>query len=326
MNSSSELSQLGPTRKFNLSLGVRLTGVTRAIALIAWVSITLVSLLSFVLSVYSLNVWDRVPAAQASHYFTGMTPEGVQSHANYQDVILHAGLSLAGYALIFTSARILGGLALFILGFLMIRRYSDRLMAVLMAILLSVFAAAGIWNNPLFTWAVGIAPWMKFPAELLAWLLWCGVVVIYAFPDGQVKPRWMFWLAVLVVPIGFLIAFDLNIFLNPSSWPSPLDLLPNILFIGGAFFAIIYRYVRSVDPGQKRRLKWFVLGLSLLLVAYFVDFFISDVYPLSGNLLIQGYQAGMNYVLTYEPIWYALEAFFAIGLGISVFHQKLLED
>ena len=49
---------------------------------------------------------------------------------------LHAGLSLAGYGLIFTSARILGSLALFILGFLMIRRYSDRLMAVLMAILI----------------------------------------------------------------------------------------------------------------------------------------------------------------------------------------------
>jgi len=278
------------------------------------------------LSVYSANVWDRVSADQTTRYFPDSSPEDVQSHADFQAVVLQAGLSLSGYALIFTSARILGGLALFLLGFLLIRRHSDRLMAVLMAVLLSIFAAAGTWNTPLFSWGAVIAPWMKFPAVFLSWLLWCGVIVMYAFPDGRFKPRWMFWLAVLVIPLSFLMAYNIRIFLNPGTWPSPFDLLPNILFIGGGLFAVLYRYGHIADLEQKRRIRLYVLGLSLLVVVYFIDFFISDIYPLSGNLLFQGYRAGMNYALVYEPIWYALEVFFAVGLGISIFRRKLLEE
>jgi hypothetical protein len=45
-----------------------------------------------------------------------------------------------------------------VVGFLLIRRYNEYLMAVLMAILLSVFAAAGIWNNTLFGSAVSLLP------------------------------------------------------------------------------------------------------------------------------------------------------------------------
>jgi hypothetical protein len=326
MKIQSDVSQPGLAGGLLPSFGLRLAGGARKIVLIIWGLITILSLLSFTLGVFGLNVWDRVPAAQAPHYFPEMTPQDVQSHADYQNVVLQSGMSLAGYALIFSSVRILGGLAMFLAGFLLILRYSDRLPAVLMAFLLSVFAAAGIWGNPLFNWAVSLAPWMKFPASLLAWLLWCGVIVIYTFPDGKFKPRGLFWMAILVIPISLIFAFKINIFLNPDNWPSPFDLLPNILFIGGALFSILYRHGRSSDPAKNRRLGWYVLSLSLLITVYFVDFFINNVYPLGGNLLIQGYQAGMKYALIYEPVWYALEVFFAVSLTISVFRNKLLEN
>jgi hypothetical protein len=196
----SELSQphLGsrPNPAFNLCL----EGTVRAIAISAWVIITLLSLLSLALSVYSVNLWDRFPASKAPVYFQNMTSQDVQSHTDYQNAVLQSGLSLSGYAYIFTAARILGGLALLLVGFLLLWRYNDNLMAVLMAVFLS--AAAGIWDNTLIGWGVALAPWMAYPASLLAWLLWCGVIVLYTFRTGDLRRAgrsgWQYWLSLFL--------------------------------------------------------------------------------------------------------------------------------
>jgi hypothetical protein len=327
MNISNDFSQSGLKGEDKTAFGLRLTGAWQKAGIIVWGVVTLLSLLSFSISIYSLNVWDRVPADQQTRYFPDLTTQEVQSHADYQNIVIQTGFSLSGYASIFTIARILGGLSLFLIGFLLIRRYNNRLMAVMMALLLSVFAAAGIWGNPLFSMAVAISPWMLIPAGLLGWALWCGLVIVYIFPDGRFTPRWTLWLAVLLVPLTFFLAFSINIFLNPDNWPDPMSLLPNVLFIGGGLVALLYRYWRTLDSDKKRRMRAYVTGLTLLMLVYFIDFFINEIYyRLAGHPLIQGYQAGMGYALIYEPVWYVLEIGFAVGLAISVFRNKILED
>lgn len=306
----------------------RLAGLSQKLTLAAWGVITLLGLFSFALSTYTLNVWDRVPAADPQYLrlFPDMTASDIQYHAEYQNVVLQAGLSLAGYALIFTVARLIGSLAVFFVGFLIIRRHGDRLMAIGIAILLSVFGAAGPWGNPLWVWAAAVAPWIKYPVALLGWLLWCGVIVLYTFPDGRFTPRWTLWLAVLVVPLSFFLAFDLNIFLNPGHWPDPLPLLPNILFIGGGLVAVVYRYWRLADAGRRWQMRGYLLGLLPILALYFADFFINEIYPsLAGQPLIQGNGAGMTYALVEEPLWYACLVVFAVGLASAVFRHNFLE-
>lgn len=200
-------------------------------------------------------------------------------------------------------------------------------MAALMAISLSLFVAAGVWGNPLFAWAVALVPWMYYPSQLLGWLLWCGAIVIYTFPDGKFTPRWTVWLAVLLVPIAFLIAFGVDIFLNPDNWPALFYILPDIFFIGGALFAVVYRYVHMVDSVQKQALRWYTIGLSLLAGIYFVNLFVTDIYYLlAGQPLFSGNSATLKYVLLNEPIWFACETFFAIGLALSIFRDNLLRD
>ena len=306
--------------------GLRLSGTLQKIAVLLWGVLTILSLISLAFSIYSLNLWDRIPAAETSRYFSDITPEFVQLHADWQSTVLETGLSLSGYALIFTISRLIGGASLFIVGFMLIRRYSDHLMAVLMAIVLSLFAAAGIWNNPLFGWGVELAPWLNYPVQLLAWLTWCGAIVIYTFPDGRFMPRWTRWLAVLLVPLTFLMAFDIDIFLNPNNWPAPFYLLPNILFIGGALVSVIYRYQNTLDVKQKRSMRPYVWGISLLIVLYFIYLFMMNIYPLlTGRALFESNEALLNYVLLSEPTWFAFETFFAIGLGLSVFRDNLIE-
>ena len=304
----------------------RLAGISRIIAIVLWGLVTLTSLLSLSLSIYRLNLWDRIPAAESTRFFPDLTAEGVQFHADWQNTVLQTGLSLSGYALIFTLARIIGGISLFVVGFMLIRHYSNRLMAVLMATVLSVFAAAGIWGNPLFGWGAAFAPWLGYPVQVLGWLLWCAAIVIYTFPDGKFTPRWTLWLAILLVPLTFIMAFDIDIFLNPGNWPGPLYLLPNILFIGGGLFAVLYRYRHTVDFEQKQAMRWYVWGISSLVVLYFINLLITDVYYLiAGQSLFQSTSAGLTYVLINEPLWFACETFFAVGLALSIFRYKLLE-
>jgi hypothetical protein len=322
-------SNIGTLRsdvKKELSTSPRLSGFSHKVAIVLWSLVTLTSLLSLYFSVYRLNLWDRIPAGEAIRYFPDMTAEDIQAHADWQNTILATGLSLSGYASIFSLARLIGGLSLLVVPFLLIRRYSHYLMAVLMATALSVFAAAGIWNNTLLGWGVPFAAWLGFPVQVLGWLLWCTAIVIYTFPDGRFTPRWTLWLAIVLVPLTFLMAFDIDIFLNPGNWPGPLYLLPNILFIGGGLFAVLYRYRRTVDPERRQAMRAYVWGISPLVILYFINLLLTDVYYLiAGHSLFQSNSTILTYILLNEPLWYACETFFAVSLAYSVFRERLLE-
>jgi hypothetical protein len=209
---------------------------------------------------------------------------------------------------------------------MLMRRYSDQLMAVLMAITLSMFAAAGIWNNTLFAWGVALAHWLDYPVQLLGWLTWCAAIVIYVFPDGKFMPRWTGWLAALLVPITFVMSFNIDIFLNPNNWDAPVYFLDNILFIGGALVSVLYRFRNTPDVEQRQALRGYVWGIALLIGLYFIYYFMIDIYPwLTGHALFESKAAILKYVLTSEPIWFAFETIFAIGLARSVFRDKLIE-
>lgn len=322
----SNIGSLQSGIKEELATSPRLSGISQKIAIVLWGLVTLTGLLSLSFSIYGLNLWDRIPATETIRYFPDMTPEGLQAHAVWQNIILETGISLSGYASIFSLARIIAGLSLFVVAFMLILRYSNHLMAVLMATVLSVFAAAGIWNNTLFGWAVPFAPWLSYPIQVLGWLLWCAAIVIYTFPDGRFVPRWTLWLAILLVPLAFIMAFDIDIFLNPGNWPGLLYLSPNIVFVGGGLYSVIYRYHHTRNLEQKQAMRGYVWGISLLIIVYFINLLVTDAYYLTaGQSLFQSNSAALTYVLINEPIWFACETFFASSLAYSVFRKRLLE-
>jgi heme O synthase-like polyprenyltransferase len=76
----------------------------------------------------------------------------------------------------------------------------------------------------------------------------------------------------------FTMAFNIEIFLNPNTWPAPFYLVPNILFIGGALFSVIYRYRHITEPRQKQAMRWYVFSLVLLTTLYFVNLSLTDIY------------------------------------------------
>jgi len=77
-------SNIGSLRsgiKEESATGPRLSGISQTIAIVLWGLVTLTSLLSLSFSAYSLNLWDRIPAAETIRYFPDMTPEGTLSNS-----------------------------------------------------------------------------------------------------------------------------------------------------------------------------------------------------------------------------------------------------
>lgn len=119
--------------------------------------------------------------------------------------------------------------------------------------------------------------------------------------------------------------FDLPVFLNPGTWAEAPALLPNLIFIGAAFFSILYRWARA-EPAQRGRLRKFVLGGSLLMILYFSMYLFDDVYPtLSGQTPLATMQAVVIYVLVSEPLWFVAELIFAIASSQAILRDGLLE-
>ncbi len=326
MNTLTDVSQSGPQESTTLLLRPRLSGVWQKVAITAWTVLFLLSLLSCVLSIASLNTWDRIPAVDQPLYFPEVTQEVIGLRTLFQNAVIGLGFTLPAFAYLLSTFRVIGSLALFILSIMIVRRYSHLLMAVLFATLLAVMGASGMWNNTLFAWATALAPWMNVPTQVLGALLWFGVIMLYAFPDGRFTPRWTIGLAVLLVPLAISLVFDLNFFMNPGTWPDPLPLLPNLIFIGVAFFSVIYRYTHTADPLRKKRLKGFVSGAALLMALYFILFLMNDVYStLTGQVLIQETRGVVIYTLISEPLWFVLELVFSLGVVRSIFRDRLFE-
>jgi hypothetical protein len=305
--------------------GPRLAGVWFWVAVTAWAVILLMSLVSAANSISNLYIWDSVPAGELKGYFHFVEPEVITSRTEFQNEVMALGFSLGGFASLLTAFRVIGSLSAFILSALLVWRYPRHLMAVLFACLLAVMGAAGIWQNTLFGWAPARAPWLEVPVQVLNLLLWFGLIFLYTFPDGRFKPRWTIALVILLIPIVLSMIFDLPIFLNPGTWPDPLPLLPNLVFIGVAFFSVLYRYL-TADPARKAQLKGFVVGVSLLMTLYFIQFFLIDVYgAVTGESPFATLRALLIYILISEPLWFALEVFFVIRTAQSILRDRLLE-
>lgn len=306
--------------------GPRLAGVWRMLGMGLWAVLFLLCLSAAVMSIAYSDLWFRTPYAELQRLDPAIPSAYIMETVQpFQEAILDLGLSLDLYARYFTSLRILAGLPFFLLSILIVRRRSDRLMAVLFAILLALLGAAGTLFNPLWGWIPDGYPWHPLLNSLLNTLLFFGVIILYTFPDGRFVPRWTRWLALLLVPYALLANFapDTSA-LNPSSWFGPLAFLPQLTFILCGVFAFIYRYKRHADAVQKQQIKWVTFGISLIILNWLVDNAVWEIYPsLTGVYLIQAGRSAVLWELFQDSAWYTAQWNFAACIAISLYRYRL---
>jgi signal transduction histidine kinase len=337
-----------------------LTGIWRGVGIGLWAIVSLLSLVILLITVFYMDAWFSTPADQLAAFAPTTEPAFIEETIRpFQQAIFDLGLTLPGYAHYFTFLRLLAGLPYFFIAWLIVRRRSDRLMAVAFAAALGLIGAAGTVYNPLWAWFPESFPWhpdmyaawnslfsLDTPSQALAFytqarsglafltnflsaLLYSSLLIFYAFPDGRFVPRWTRWLIVLLIPYAILVNFFPASPLNPWNWPvaSIIPALPNIIFLGCAGVALTYRYFRAADAVQKQQLKWFVAGVMAMTLSWLVDYGVWEIYPAltQGEYLIQVGLSAVLWELFQDTLWYIGQLFFAICVAVSVFRYRLWE-
>lgn len=301
--------------------GPRLAGLRHTTGISIWAIVWLVSLGAFLLSTEIWFRWDSTPIALNAQRFPDVDPENYAFMVGYQEAIRQLGMSLPMYGGLYAGLRLLACIPYFSLSILIMRRRSDRLMAVLFAILLAVGGAAGRWILPNWLPLPAAYPWARVPVLLLDFLLGCGVILLYTFPDGRFVPRWTRWLALLAVLLSFIGTFLPDSPINPYRLEGLAGALPSPLLILTGLSALVYRYKRQADATQKQQIKWVVAGIILLGLFYFAHFLVYQT-PL-GQGWLQTPRDQLLFQLALEPGWYVAQALSAISIGISVFRYRL---
>ena len=161
-----------------------------------------------------------------------------QPYLTSQDIqaLAHAGLSPALFATYFTVLSIVFVLVWVVIGALIFFRKSNEPRTLFFAFFLVAFCT--IWlANPRDTLAVANPAW-SVPTALIdffsgIFFILCG----YLFPDGRFVPRWMRWLALVLilatVPQYFAPGspFDVN---NGPGW---INAIFTLNFFGSVIFA-----------------------------------------------------------------------------------------
>lgn len=304
-------------------VGPQLAGLSRKVAIGAWASIWLLSLVAFFMSIHVFNLWDRTPANELIRFWPDIDSDLVQVMSQYQNAIHQLDLTLPFYAGLFVGLRLLSGLPYFIISFLVVRRRSDRLMAILFAMAIAVAGAAGRWLAPNWMIVGTYYPWMSIPVKLLFVTLDCSVIIFFTFPDGRFVPRWTRWVALYAVLYALLTNFGGNSPLNPNNYTGLRLLSQGILVVLGVS-ALICRYRRDATTVQKQQLKWLVFGVVILGILY-LEFYLTTnfYYALTGQTLFKTPMQNLISELITEPAWYIGQGLFAICIGLSIFRYHL---
>lgn len=226
------------------------------------------------------------------------------------------GFSIRAYAAYHLAVEVAFALVCALVGVLLALRRSSDWMALLVALSL-IAAAAAI--PPTIHALVRADPAWRAPVDFVLAAYIGANIVIYLFPDGRFVPRWTRWPAALLIIWSLTWIFFPSA--QPAAWPLVPSLLATLLIIGTLGFSQVYRFVRVSDPLQRQQTKWFVLGLSLGMVAVIVyDFNLPGL--VWASLAAPGPDR-LLFNLVSRPIYYAFRLLPPLAITIAILRYRL---
>jgi signal transduction histidine kinase len=221
-----------------------LRGGWLALARLAW----------YVSAALALAYYLVLTPAQFAQVQAGLTPPQL-------DQLAALGLSAQGYALYLLALDWVFLLVCFAIGVLIFWRKSDERMALLAATMLVTFGTIS-FNETLAALPAALQTWrwalvtIYFVGDTTSFLLF------YLFPDGRFVPRWMRWLAVVVIMTEVQIRF-FPWLAQQVSWVATLNFGLTLSFLISIVVAQVYRYRRVSGPVERQQTRWVVFGLTI---------------------------------------------------------------
>ncbi|HEY7349553.1 MAG TPA: hypothetical protein VH599_14655 [Ktedonobacterales bacterium] len=231
---------------------IRLHGRWLLIARVAWLSVAIVSITSFFLTLpFTFADLEQVCTSAACDF--RLRPQDLP-------VLAEWGLSPAAFAAYGTTLNGLAYLAWIAMGVLLFARGSAEPRALFFSFCLLVSGGGPSPDLAMVQpiWRLPVAAWL-FLASICLYLL------LLLFPNGQFVPRWARWVALAWIVLNVPVSFFPDLPLRPDTWPGAAFTLG---FFGYPIAAQVYRYARRSTPLERQQTKWvlLVLGLFLLLL------------------------------------------------------------
>ena len=279
-------------------------GRSLLLARVVWVTVALLTVSVFVLSIPSEFARLRSPCTDtvSCSWLIRITAENARELSNL-------GLSVDFFAAYFISLEAAFTVVPIAVGAIIFWRRPDDRMAFLVSLVLLMY-----WAGITFPYHLLDLPRAWEVSSAVVALVGVGSILLfmYVFPDGHFVPRWARWLALVSI-----MAFAPSILFPYSSlslwWHPLLNALVSVGVFGAIALVQIYRYRLVSDFAQRQQTKWVVLGIVAAAVGYCM-FLVLNL--LQGGILasLLGYSAAL-----------LLLSFLMVSIVVAVLRYRLYD-
>jgi hypothetical protein len=253
------------------------------LARVAWVTVALLTVAVFVLSIPSEFARLQSPCTDtvSCGWLIRLTPSHVRELAELGLPVDFFAAYLVTLETAFTVVPIVVGAIIFW------RRPDDR-MAFLVSLVLLMY-----WAGITYPYHLLELPQLLEASSAVVALVGVGAILLfmYVFPDGHFVPSWARWLA--LVSIAMFAPSILFPYSSLSLWWHPLL---NSLVSGGVFGTIVlvqlYRYRLVSNFAQRQQTKWVVSGIVTAAVGYCM-FLVLNLLQVGVLVSLLGYTAAL---------------------------------
>ena len=235
-------------------------------ARVLWIILSAIALLALIASI--VRAWGApLPACTVAGAACGPWAVSREDLA----LVQQAGLPVQVMAAIPLATAVVVKLIFFLVGVFIFWRRSDDWIALLLSLMLTLFALEGVDN---------LGPWMPIVTLLYAVAALIFVLLPFVFPSGRFAPRWtqrFFWpLAIAAMLVTALPQLGLP--LDDRTLAVAL-FTPFAIWFVVAVYAAIYRYTRISSLTERQQTKWVMVGLLGTFILYVPFVLVTIFFP-----------------------------------------------
>lgn len=278
-------------------------------------------------------LWIVVTLLTLSLYLDGLPIRYDQLIANADTrSLLELNFSESGYSTFLIGLDVVVVFAHVIIATIIFRRREDDWMALFLAFAL---VTNGALLSLSLTYSSGdLTPIFQVALQAVTTIgLIAGMTLLYLFPTGRFVPGWTGWMAlswgVLMVTAIFWPQSPLSF----PSWPTGIQIMILLTWIGVGIYAQVYRYRNVSRPTQQQQAKWAMSGLFASAVGPFTYFLTFVILPAIGgptipNILYQRVGASffafsLFFKLTGSTLFTLILLLFPLSFAIAILRYRL---
>ena len=278
------------------------------IARVLWIVFSAAALIALIVG--AVLAWGApLPACTASGAACGPWSVSREDLALAQQ----AGLPVQAMAMIPLATAVVTKLIFFLVGVFIFWRRSEDWIALLLSLMLTLFALEGVDN---------LGPWMPVVTVLYAVAALIFVLLPFVFPSGRFVPRWTQWVF-WPLAIASMLATglpQLGLPIDDRIYAIAL-ITPFGAWFVVAVYAVIYRYTRISSLTERQQTKWVMagfLGTFLLFVPFIL---VTIFFPPSQPSL----ERVMFMYLVYLPLYVFAYLCLPGGIAFAILRYRLYD-